>query len=73
MELKTLLVTGAAGSLGSALSEAAAARGITVLLLDRDRTQLFNCLGHGSPPCEQWNDQAWLKYYQPRILEKNAL
>jgi NAD(P)-dependent dehydrogenase (short-subunit alcohol dehydrogenase family) len=40
VELKTLLVTGAAGSLGSALSEAAAARGITVLLLDRDRRAL---------------------------------
>ena len=40
MELKTLLVTGAAGSLGSALSLAAAARGITVLLLDRDRKAL---------------------------------
>lgn len=40
MELKTLLVTGAAGSLGSALSLAAAARGATVLLLDRDRRAL---------------------------------
>jgi len=40
LELKTLLVTGAAGSLGSALSVAAAARGATVLMLDRDRRGL---------------------------------
>jgi len=33
---KTLMVTGAAGSLGSALSLAAAARGFSLVLLDRD-------------------------------------
>jgi NAD(P)-dependent dehydrogenase (short-subunit alcohol dehydrogenase family) len=40
VELKTLLVTGAAGSLGSALTLEAAARGTTVFLLDRDRRGL---------------------------------
>jgi NAD(P)-dependent dehydrogenase (short-subunit alcohol dehydrogenase family) len=37
VEMKTLLVTGAAGSLGSALSLEAAKRGLGVVLLDRDR------------------------------------
>jgi len=37
---KTLMVTGAAGSLGSALSHAAAARGFSLVLLDRDRRGL---------------------------------
>jgi NAD(P)-dependent dehydrogenase (short-subunit alcohol dehydrogenase family) len=40
MEMKTLLVTGAAGSLGSELSLAAAARGFRMVLLDRDRNGL---------------------------------
>ena len=38
--MKTLLVTGAAGSLGSALSLEAAKRGLVVVLLDRDRSGL---------------------------------
>lgn len=40
MALNTLLVTGAAGSLGSALCLAAAQRGLNVIMLDRDRRGL---------------------------------
>jgi len=40
VELKTLLVTGAAGRLGSALSMGAAGRGATVIMLDQDRRGL---------------------------------
>jgi NAD(P)-dependent dehydrogenase (short-subunit alcohol dehydrogenase family) len=40
MEMKTLLVTGAAGSLGSELSLAAAARAFRMILLDCDRNGL---------------------------------
>ena len=36
MKSRTLMVTGAAGSLGSALSRAAAARGFSLVLLDKD-------------------------------------
>ena len=40
MTNKTLLITGAAGSLGSALSWAAAARGMALVLLDQDQKGL---------------------------------
>ena len=40
MERKTLLITGAAGGLGSALAAAAAGRVFNLVLLDRDRTGL---------------------------------
>lgn len=40
MKRKTLLVTGAAGSLGNALSEVASERGFNVALLDSDRKGL---------------------------------
>ena len=40
MALNTLLVTGAAGSLGSALCLAAAERGLSVVMLDRDQRGL---------------------------------
>lgn len=53
MEMKTLLVTGAAGSLGSELSLAAAARGFRVILLDRDRSgleRLYDRIEEGGLP-----------------------
>ena len=46
MESKTLLVTGAAGSLGSALADAAAGRGFNLVLLDRDKRGLERLYDH---------------------------
>lgn len=46
MTMKTVLITGAAGSLGSALSLAAAGRGMGLVLVDRDRGGLEQLYDH---------------------------
>jgi NAD(P)-dependent dehydrogenase (short-subunit alcohol dehydrogenase family) len=49
---KTMIVTGAAGALGAAVSRAACARGWNVVMVDRDRgglERVFDSLGDDSP------------------------